>query len=184
MEISKSLLLSCLRQLGYVLLRCVLIFWSPPCWFLTLWLSLFAIPLLHNACSYNLIGATGNFTLVVCPVMVPRLAIYGAATKPRASCGCTHKAVLLGKTKSHVNLYLVITSLLTPNLVTTIVCYPSFSWCLLLCNQNCATWKFFWVVCSVMVPRLAIYGAVMKPRASCGCTHKAVLLGTRWYRGF
>ena len=29
-----------------------------------------------------------------------------------------------------------ITSLLTPNLVTTIVCYPSFSWCLLLCNQK------------------------------------------------
>ena len=63
MEISKSLLLSCLRQLGYVLWRCVLIFWSPPCWFLTLWLSLFAIHLLHNACSYNLIGATINFTI-------------------------------------------------------------------------------------------------------------------------
>ena len=84
-KLSKSLLLSCLWQLGYVLLRCVLIFWSPPCWFLTLWLSLFAIPLLHNACSYNLIGATGNFTLGVCPVMVPWLAIYGAATEPRAS---------------------------------------------------------------------------------------------------
>ena len=76
-----------------------------------------------------------------------------------------------------------ITSLLTPNLVTTIVCYLSFSWCLLLCNQNCATWKFFWVVCSVMVPRLAIYGAVTKPRASYGRAHKVVLLGTHWYRG-
>ena len=41
-KLSKSLLLSCLRQLGYVLLCCVLIFWSPPCWFLTLWLSWFA----------------------------------------------------------------------------------------------------------------------------------------------
>ena len=61
-----------------------------------------------------------------------------------------------------------ITSLLTPNLVTTFVCYPSFSWCLLLCNQICATWKFLWVVCSVMVPRLAIYGAATKPRASYG----------------
>ena len=29
-----------------------------------------------------------------------------------------------------------IASLLIPNLVTTFVCYPSFSWCLLLCNQN------------------------------------------------
>jgi len=84
-KLGKSLLLSCLQQLGYVLLRCVLIFWSPPYWFLTLWLSLFSIPLLHNACSHNLIGATGNFTSVVCPVMVPRLAIYGAATEPRAS---------------------------------------------------------------------------------------------------
>ena len=95
-NLNKNLILSCLWQLSYVLLRCVLIFRSPPCWFLTLWLSLFAIPLLHNACSYNLIGATGNFTLGVCPVMVPWLAIYGAMTKPRASCGCTHKAVLLG----------------------------------------------------------------------------------------
>jgi hypothetical protein len=84
-KLSKSLLLSCLQQFDYVLLRCVLIFWSPPCWFLTLWLSLFAIPLLHNACSYNLIGATRSFTLVVCSVMVPRLAIYGAAMEPRAS---------------------------------------------------------------------------------------------------
>ena len=85
------------------------------------------------------------------------------------------RMMLLDKTKSQVNLYLVLTlvdtrriwklgkkspaqlslaiklcslalyfdlriaSLLTPNLVTTIVCYPSFSWCLLLCNQNCAT---------------------------------------------
>ena len=112
--------------------------------------------------------------------------------------------LLFGKTKSHVNLYLVITlvdtrciwnlskslllsclrqlgyalsrcvlnlwisCLLTPNLVTTFVCYPSFSWCLLLCNPICTTWEFLWVVGSVMVPRLAIYGATTKPRASCG----------------
>ena len=61
-----------------------------------------------------------------------------------------------------------ITSLLTPNLVTTFVCYPSFSLCLLLRDQICATWECLWVVCSVMVPRLAIYGAATKPRASCG----------------
>ena len=78
---------------------------------------------------------------------------------------------------------LQIASLLTLNLVTTFVCYPSFSLCLLLRNQICATWEFWWVVCSVMVPWLAIYGAATKPRASCGCTHKDVLLGTRWYRG-
>ena len=63
---------------------------------------------------------------------------------------------------------LQITSLLNPNLVTTFVCYPSFSLCLLLCNQICATRECVWVVCSVMVPRLAIYGATTKPRASYG----------------
>ena len=36
----KNPLLSCLRQLGYALLRCVLIFGSPTCWLLTLWLPL------------------------------------------------------------------------------------------------------------------------------------------------
>jgi hypothetical protein len=30
---------------------------------------------------------------------------------------------------------------------------------------------------------LAPFGAATKPRASCGTRHKAVLLGTRWYRG-
>ena len=39
-KLRKSPLLSCLRQLGYVLLRCVLIFRSLPCWLLTLWLPL------------------------------------------------------------------------------------------------------------------------------------------------
>ena len=52
------------------LLRCVLIFWSPPCWVLTLWLPLFAIPPLHSACSYDPICATGKFTLGVWSVMV------------------------------------------------------------------------------------------------------------------
>ena len=36
----KNPLLSCLRQLGYALLRRVLIFGSPTCWLLTLWLPL------------------------------------------------------------------------------------------------------------------------------------------------
>jgi hypothetical protein len=35
-----------------------------------------------------------------------------------------------------------------------------------------------------MVLWVATNGAAMKPRASCGCTHKVVLLGTRWYHGF
>ena len=51
-KLGKSPLLSCLRQLGYVLLRRVLIFGSPPYWILTLWLPLFAIPPSHCACSY------------------------------------------------------------------------------------------------------------------------------------
>ena len=95
-NLSTRSLLSCLRQLSYVLLYCVLILGSPPCWLQTLWLSLFAIPLLHNACSYNLIGATRNFTLVVSSVMVLWLTFYGAMTKLRASCGRAHKVVLLG----------------------------------------------------------------------------------------
>ena len=69
-KFSKSPLLSCLRQLGYVLLRCVLIFRSPPCWLLTLWLPLFAIPPLHSACSYDPICATWKITLGVWSVMV------------------------------------------------------------------------------------------------------------------
>jgi hypothetical protein len=36
---------------------------------------------------------------------------------------------------------------------------------------------------SVMVLRLVIYGATTKPRASCGRTHKVVLLGMRRYQG-
>ena len=51
-KLGKSPLLSCLWQLGYVLLRCVLIFRSPPCLLLTLWLPLFAIPPSHGARSY------------------------------------------------------------------------------------------------------------------------------------
>jgi hypothetical protein len=35
----------------------------------------------------------------------------------------------------------------------------------------------------VMVLRVVIYGATMKPRASCGCAHKVVLLDTHRYRG-
>ena len=49
---ARSPLLSCLWQLSYALLRCVLIFGSPVCWLLTLWLPLFAVPPSHSACSY------------------------------------------------------------------------------------------------------------------------------------
>jgi hypothetical protein len=35
----------------------------------------------------------------------------------------------------------------------------------------------------VMLLRLVIYGATMKPRASYGCAYKVVLLDTRRYRG-
>ena len=57
--------------------------WTTPCWVQTLWLSLLA----HSACSYNLICATWNFTLVVWSVMVLWVATNGAVTKPRAYCG-------------------------------------------------------------------------------------------------
>ena len=69
-KLSKSPLLSCLWQLSYVLLRCVLIFGSPPHWLLILWLPLLAISPLHSACSYDPICATWNFTLGVWSVMV------------------------------------------------------------------------------------------------------------------
>ena len=85
-KLSKSLLLSCLQQLGYVLLRCVLTFWSPPCWFLTLWLSLFAIPPLHSACSYDPICATWKKNHFGCVISNGVMSSnYGAATEPRAS---------------------------------------------------------------------------------------------------
>jgi hypothetical protein len=38
-------------------------------------------------------------------------------------------------------------------------------------------------VCSVMVLRLVLHGAMMKLGASCGARHKVVLLGTRRYQG-
>ena len=82
-KLNKSLLLSCLRQLGYVLLCCVLIFWSPPCWVLTLWLPLFAIPPLHSACSYDPICVTWKFTLGVWSVMV----LWVATTVPWRNLG-------------------------------------------------------------------------------------------------
>ena len=74
--------------------------------------------------------------------------------------------------------------LLTPNLVTTFACYPSFAWCMLLCIPISTTWELLWVVGSVMVPRLAIYDAATKPRASYGGRHKVVLLGMCWYWDF
>ena len=78
-KLGKSPLLSCLWQLGYVLLCCVLIIGSPPCWLLTLWLPLLAIPPLHSAYSYDPICATWNFTLGVWSVMV----LWVATTVPR-----------------------------------------------------------------------------------------------------
>ena len=69
-KLGKSPLLSCLRQLSYVLLRYVLIFRSPPCWLLNLWLPLLAIPPMHSACSYDPVSVTWNFTLGVWSVMV------------------------------------------------------------------------------------------------------------------
>jgi hypothetical protein len=58
---------------------------------------------------------------------------------------------------------------------------PSFAKCSLLCNPIFTMRDFLWVVCSVMVPWLMIYGAVTKPRAPCGGRHMVVLLGTHWY---
>jgi hypothetical protein len=52
-----------LRQVIYDLLCCVLIFRSPSCWLLTLWLPLLAITPSHSAYSYNSISATWKFSI-------------------------------------------------------------------------------------------------------------------------
>ena len=81
----KSPLLSCLRQLGYVLLRCILIFRSPPCWLLTLWLPLFAIPPSHGACSLqpNLCHMKIQVGCMFSNGVMS--SNYGATIEPRAS---------------------------------------------------------------------------------------------------
>ena len=70
--------------------------WTTPCWLLTLWLPLLAIPPLHSACSYDPICATWNFTLGVWSIMV----LWVATTVPRWNRGHPvdrgHKVVLLG----------------------------------------------------------------------------------------
>ena len=60
---------------------------------------------------------------------------------------------------------LQITSLWTSNLMTILACYPSFAWCLLLCNSIFAMRDFFWVVCMVMVSWLMTNGEATEPRA-------------------
>jgi hypothetical protein len=67
------------------------------------------------------------------------------------------------------------------NLVITLGCYPFLSKVVstpLILDM----WGSLMGVGSVMVLRLVIYGAATKPRVSCGCAHKVVLLGTRRYR--
>jgi hypothetical protein len=63
---------------------------------LTLYLSLFATPYLDDAISTRLIHDTWGFLMDVCSVMVLRLVLHGATTKPGASYGVRHKVVLLG----------------------------------------------------------------------------------------
>jgi hypothetical protein len=70
--------------------------WIASLLILNLMTTFACYPSLYGPCSYNLIGATWNFTFVVRLVMVLWVATNGAATKPGAYCGCTHKVVLLG----------------------------------------------------------------------------------------
>jgi hypothetical protein len=58
--------------------------------------SLFATPSLDDTVSTRLIPDTWGFLMGVCSLMVLRLVLHGAATKPGASCGARHKVVLLG----------------------------------------------------------------------------------------
>jgi hypothetical protein len=66
--------------------------------------------------------------------------------------------------------------------VSILVCYPIFGWCYSTRLIH-YTWGFLMGVCSVMVLRLGLHGAAMKPGASYGARHKVVLLGTRRYQG-
>jgi hypothetical protein len=71
------------------------------------------------------------------------------------------------------------------NLVIIIVCLNFILHAILMhARPTYVMWDFTLVEGSVMVSWLVINGAATKPRASCGRAHKAVLLGTRWYRDF
>ena len=88
MEIKARSMISCLRQVRYVLLCCVLdlqvtSMLTPNLVTTFALLSLLCTMLVHttNFC------ATWNFSLSVWSIMVSWVVANGAATKPRASCG-------------------------------------------------------------------------------------------------
>jgi hypothetical protein len=91
--------ISCLVTFGNWAMFSYAMFWSAnsfpvdskPCDYLCL-LSLLVWHLFLQP-----IGATWNFTFVVCLVMVLWVAADGAATKPRASYGCRHMAGCLAR---------------------------------------------------------------------------------------
>ena len=96
-NLRKDLWLSYLPQLSYVLVCYVWTLRSPPWLFSTLFLPLVATSLLHSTDLCAIQFCHVGFFFTSCSfVMVPWLVIYGAATKPRASCGGRHMAVLLG----------------------------------------------------------------------------------------
>ena len=135
-KLSKSPLLSCLWQLGCVLLRCVLIFRSPPCWLLTLWLPLFAIPPLHSACSYDPICATWKFTLGMWSVMV----LWVATTVPWCNLGppCGQPAHGCATGCALVSRFLVMT-----HCRTTPICYFHMSSSLII-SPYCVKRSICW----------------------------------------
>jgi hypothetical protein len=74
------------------------VLWSTTC--LSIASNLVSIlvcyPSLDDIVSTRLIPDTWGFLMGVCSVMVLRLVLHGATTKPGASCGARHKVVLLG----------------------------------------------------------------------------------------
>jgi hypothetical protein len=91
----------------------------------------------------------------------------GVAPKSRASCGYTHKVVLLG----------------TPwYQLVVIIHYETISICYLYTNCSYPV-RFIIGASSLMVSWLTTYDATAKLRAPCECTRKVLLLSACWYQG-
>jgi hypothetical protein len=95
---------------NYAKLACAVSFGNGAMFSCEVFWSMNSFPVDYKPCDYlclrsllvwrlflPLIGATWNFTFVVRLVMVLWVAADGAATKPRASCGCRHMAGCLAR---------------------------------------------------------------------------------------
>jgi hypothetical protein len=167
---------------------CLQIMWLP--YQLNLWLAYRFLPwsLLNPSPTFPCLGMSISLDLMLLPNMTGSYVNLSSVNHLGRRKACVEfKQESLAQLSSAIKLcYLVlcfnlwIASLIL-NLVTTFACYSSLVWCFSL-QPNLCHLKFHLFVCLIMVLRLAFYGAMTKPRASCGRAHKVVLLGTRWYQ--